>query len=382
LRAALLVALVVSAACASAPVRRPGDDETAAAASAPANIVTVEGKGERGGRLVWVDQNGARLGDLTPGESKASVDMHPSWSHDGEWVVFSSNRDRSRFQDSSLWLVRARPGAEPIRLTQGEPVDRDPRFMPGDRAIVYAAHIGDGSFDLWYLPLSWPSGHAQPPKPGRPRRLTRTDKLHELSPSPRPDGAGIVYMGIDPASKMSRLYWLALPNGTPVAITKGPFDNTPSFSPDGRTIAFSAAVKGRDDEDLFAMDVGGKHRRVLVEEPTADESGPVWSADGRYVFATAIVRSAQTGQALLSSLVFVDLRERKRTLRALHDPLFLENPLAYVPRLGVAVGPAGFDAARLHQNWSHRKAADAILTKAVNENQRQQQQEPAPATPP
>ena len=382
MRAWALAALVVSAACASAPVRRASDEESAAAAPPPANIVTVEGKGQRGGRLVWVDENGARLGDLTPGEAKATVDMNPAWSHDGEWVVFSSNRDRSRFEDSSLWLVRARPGAEPIRLTQGEPDDRDPRFMPGDRGVVYSAHIGNGSFDLWYLPLSWPGGHSAPPRPGRPRRLTRTDKLHELSPCPRPDGAGIVYMAIDPASKMSRLYWLALPAGKPVAISEGPFDSTPSFSPDGRTIAFSAPVKGRDDVDLFAVDVGGKHRRVLVEEPIADETGPVWSADGRYVFATAIVRSARTGEALISSLVFVDLVEKRHLLRAMHDPIVLENPLAYVPRLGVAVGPAGFDPARLHHNWSHRKAADAILTNAVNQNQREQEQQQPPAKPP
>lgn len=371
MRAAPLAALGLTAACASAPVRRPSDE----AAAAPARIVTAEGKGQRGGRLVWVDENGARLGDLTPGEAERTVDMNPSWSQSGEWVVFSSNRGR-KFEESSLWLVAARVGAEPIRLTQGNAVDRDPRFLPGDRGIVYTAHIGDGSFDLWLLPLSWPDGRSAPPKPGRPRRLTRTPKLHEMAPSPRPDGSGIVYMAIDPASKKSRLYSLALPGGRPVPLTSGPFDNTPSVSPDGRTIAFSAAVKGRDDLDLHVVDANGKHRRVLVDEPTADESGPTWSANGCYVFATSVVRSAQNGRPLLSSLVFVDLCERRHRLRALHDPTVLENPAAYVPRLGAAVSPAVLDTGRLHHNWTHRKAADAILTNAVEENQRQRSAPP------
>ncbi|HEU5059232.1 MAG TPA: hypothetical protein VFU21_22020 [Kofleriaceae bacterium] len=365
-----VAALALCCACASAPVRRPAAD-SAEAAPAPAPIVTAEGKGQRGGRLVWVDQNGARLGDLTPGAAEATVDMNPSWSNSGEWVVFSSNRGRSSFADASLWLVRARPGAEPIRLTRGNAVDKDPRFMPGDRAIVYAAHIGDGSFDLWLLPLRWPDGPGAAPVPGRPRRLTRTPRLHEMAPAPRPDGSGVVYMAIDTASKKSRLYSLALPAGRPVPLTNGDFDATPSVSPDGRTIAFSAPVKDRGDLDLHVVDARGKHRRVLVEEPTADESGPVWSPDGRYVFATAVVRSAQDNRPLLSSLVFVDLRERRHQLRALHDPLVRENPLAYVPRLGAAVGPSTLDAGRLHDNWSHRKAADAILTRAAEETQRQ-----------
>jgi hypothetical protein len=239
---------------------------------------------------------------------------------------------------------------------------------------VYSAHIGDGSFDLWFLPLEWPKGHDAPPQPGKPRRLTHTANLHELAPSPRPDGSGVVFMGLDPASNKSRLYSLALRTGKTVPLTSGPFDASPSVSPDGRTIAFSAPVKGRGDLDLHAVDANGKHRRVLIAEPTADESGPSWSADGRYVFATAIVRSAQTGQALLSSLVFVDLGEPRHQLRALHDPIVLQNPLAYVPRLGAAVGPTVFDPARLHHNRSHRKAAHAILTEAVNQNQRQRQQ--------
>ncbi len=371
--AATAVLAVSICACASAPVRRP--DETADA-PAPATIVTAEGKGQRGGRLVWVGEDGARLGDVTPGEAKATVDMNPSWSQGGDWIVFSSNRGRAGFAETSLWLVRARPGAEPIRLTHGSAVDKDPRFTPGDEAIVYAAHIGDGTFDLWLLPLSWPDGHAAPPRPGQPRRLTRTPRLHEMAPAPRPDGSGVVYMAIDPVSKKSRLYSLALPAGKPVPLTHGDFDATPSISPDGRTIAFSAPVKDRGDLDLHAVDADGRHRRVLVDEPTADESGPVWSPDGRYVFATAVVRSARDGRPLLSSLVFVDLGERRHQLRALHDPLVRENPLAYVPRLGAAVGPAALDATRLHHNWTHRRAADAILTRAAEQTQRTQSAPP------
>jgi len=323
----------------------PGRDPYAPAPVA-ARIVTTE-RGAHGGRLVLIDEDGARLADLTPSPSLPTIDSNPAWSADGRWIAFASSRGRSGLDQTSLWLVGARRGSALYRVTRERSVDRDPRWSPDGRHVVYASSSGS-TFDIWVLDLEPHGGRLRPA--GRPRRLTATDGLDELSPSVSPDGRSVVYMGLERGTQRSRLYLVPVAGGASRQLTDGPADMTPSYSPDGRSIAFAAPVKGRDDIDLWAIDAGGGNRRVLVSEPMADETGPVWSGDGRFLFATSVLRSVASGRPILSSLAFVDLREHPAILRALHDPAQV------VPRLGAALAPGALDAARLRRHPPYRAA--------------------------
>ncbi|HTE51868.1 MAG TPA: hypothetical protein VK698_13530 [Kofleriaceae bacterium] len=345
---AALGALAAQGACLPPPADRE------APASTTARIVTTE-RGPRGGRLVLVDEDGARLADLTPIEPKATIDTNPAWSADGRWIAFASSRGRSALDQTSLWLVGARRGSSMERLTREPSVDRDPRWSPDGRVVVYASSRGV-TFDLWTVTLR-PSDRG-PPRPGRPHRLTATDHLDELAPSVSPDGRTVVYMGLDRTTQRSRLYTIPLAGGRGRPLTDGPADLTPSFSPDGRTIAFAAPVKGRGDIDLWTVDAAGHHRRLVVGEPLSDETGPVWSSDGRFLFATSVLRSVASGLPILSSLAFVDLSERPIVLRALHDPAQV------VPRLGAALAPAALDATRLRRQPPYAAAVRRAILEA------------------
>ena len=59
---------------------------------------------------------------------------------------------------------------------------------------------------------------------------------------------------------------------------------TPSWSPDGRRIAFAATVA--DQSEIFVMDADGSNRRRLTDSP-GDDAHPHWSADGRVFFNSA-----------------------------------------------------------------------------------------------
>lgn len=317
-----------------------------------AHIIATE-RGPRGGRLVLIAENGERLADLTRIGPVPVRDNSPAWSPDRRWVVFASSRGRRTLVETSLWITAAEPGAEPRRLTSEAAVDRDPVWTPDGRAIVFASDRG-GSFDLWRLELA-PGPNGWPEVAGAPEPLTRGPD-HELHPSPAPDGRRIAFMQVSRDASRSSL-WLLGPDRT-VQLTQGPADMTPAWSPDGSTIAF-AAPSAKDDADLFAIRPDGSDRRPLVSEPLADQTGPVWSADGRFLFSTSLYRSVKSRKPVLSSITFVDLRESPPVVRALHDPVAVES------RTSPAVDRAVLDVASLRKNLPYKEALRRAVEQAL-----------------
>jgi TolB protein len=63
---------------------------------------------------------------------------------------------------------------------------------------------------------------------------------------------------------------------------------SPSYSPDGRRIAF---VKSHKQSDLWLMRSSGSHRRQLTRTAGTDETEPAWSPDGKEI-AFAVTRPA------------------------------------------------------------------------------------------
>jgi Tol biopolymer transport system component len=348
-------------ACACSGATGPAEPAATAERPLPGRIVTTE-RGPRGGRLVYVDERGLTQADLTPIEPVTTLDTNASFSLDGRWVVFASTRGRRKLEETSLWIVPSHGGTPPVRLTQSTTADRDPRFV-GQDGLVYASNAGT-NFDLYYQPLE-SRGDGPPRAAGKPRRLTSTPGIDELSPSPHPNGRGVVYMAMERGSQKAALFSVAIAGGQPVRITDGPFDATPAFSPDGRKIAFSAPVKGRGDIDLCVANADGSDQRIIVEDAVGDEVGPAWSSDGHQLFATSVVRSAKTGAALVSLLVYIDMTEKAPRLRALVDPAGIS------PRLGVALVPGSLDAGALRQNPSLLDTTKSVIDRAL-EQQREQ----------
>lgn len=355
--AAVLVAAVVAAACAPAeiaPVTPAASEETEAGAEVPP-IIAMQ-RARRGGRLVFLDETGARHADLTEVGPVPLRDHSPAWSPDGRWVVFASSRGREDMLHTSLWIIAAGPEAQPRRLTSGAFEDRDPAWMPDGTAVVFSSNRS-GSFQLWRLELR-PSPYGWPMPAGDPVQLTERPR-HGLHPAPSPDGAGIAYTEAELDAGTSEIWlWDA---GAATRLTEGPADSTPAWSPDGRRLAFAAMVEragGQVDADLFVMNRDGTGRRRVVDEPLAQQTHPVWSFDGDYLFSTSLYRSVETGKPVLSSVTFVDLRERPAVLRALHDPMAVES------RASPALARRPLDAGALHQNLPY----DQALAEAVEQH--------------
>ncbi|GAB4118595.1 MAG: hypothetical protein OHK0050_25880 [Roseiflexaceae bacterium] len=109
------------------------------------------------------------------------------------------------------------------------------------------------------------------------------DPAPDIAPSFSPDGRQIAF-----ASRREQnwdLYLIPAVGGTPQRLTDHPaYDSDPVFSPDGRQIAFTSNREGDLDIYLLDLSTGGTQR--LTDDPAADY-GPAFSPDGRTLAFTS-----------------------------------------------------------------------------------------------
>jgi len=323
-------------------VRGPGAAD-AGLPPPPAQIVVAE-HAYAGARLVLIDEHGRRVRELTDEPSTPSVDVTPAISPDGRLIAFASSRGRDKPADTSLWIVGMAGDVPPARLTTGDGVDLTPAFAPDGRRLAFASTRG-GGLDLWILELEPGAGGL--PAAGALRRLTDAP-ASEFQPAWSPDGELIAFTS---ASGKDATVRLIRPDGSGGReLVSG---SAPVFARDGASLLFSAAGDARSDQDLWSIGLDGERRRRLTDAANSDEIMPRLSRDGRFLFATAIVRN-DAGRALLSTVVCLDLADPSAGLRALQETI----PTS---RNGADVGPAPLDAEALRANPPYAEAVRRVL---------------------
>ncbi len=308
-----------------------------------------------GGRLILADEHGDRWAVLAASSDEPPVrDEQPAFSPDGRWLAFVSSRGRD-LAETSLWLMPAAVGATPLRLTDGLGEDVDPTWSLDGRAIVFARRI-DGWFALVRIAIDVRAGGVVP---GPIERLAIARQVHQLAPAVGVDGR-IAFQEIAAAAAPQSRIAVRDPDGSVTYLTDGPRDVTPSWSPSGELV-FAAAVAradGTSDLDLWRLPDGGD-AEALIDLPGTDESGPRWSHDGRWLFATSFARDPDDGVEL-SSVIYLDVTARPRIARMLRDRA------GVIARQGPAPAPAPLDAAILGAGPSYARAlADARRRRAV-----------------
>ena len=318
--------LLIAAACGAPPPAAPRPVDRIA-------IIVAEHAGS-GARLVALDEHGDRQLDVVEPAVDSAHDTHPAVSPDGKWLAFESSRGRP-FDQTSLWIAPLVHDAVPVQLTH-DSIDAFPVWSPDGRSIIYASAPVQGSFDLYRLAIE--HGRAA----SAPERLTSAPG-NEISPSVASDGT-IVYDSVVTGTdgRVDSHLEARAPDGAVRALTAGPADTTPALSPDGKAIAFSRPVvhNGEPDGELWLMSLVDDRVRPLIDLPLTDEAGPVWSPDGRFVFATSVLRDS-AGKVLFSSVIVIDERARHPVAR------ILEDRVGAIARLTPAITRTPLDASAL-----------------------------------
>jgi len=244
-------------------VHRASDEVVRAAAGTP-GIAATRLLLVQGGRVYRVDADGADLVALTPAGANA---MSPTWMPGGAQFVYADQRvgGQMYLQDVASGRREALPRT---------PADQDfaPAASPDRRVLVFARANDEGTH-LYAYNLADRCCL---------QRLTAGRFSDNLSPTFSPDGRRIAYVSTRVGSP--QIYAMSA-DGTGQELF-APFDYgvtgssyAPEWSPDGLHLTFHRDVAG--SYQVFVMDVASRTVRQLTSAGINQD--PTWAPDGRHV---------------------------------------------------------------------------------------------------
>ena len=222
----------------------------------------------------------------------ASLDYTPSFSADGKWIVFTSERG------GSADIFRVHPDGSGLeRLTDDPAFDDQGALSPDGSTLAFVSTREGGFANLWLQDLSSRSRHARP--------IAKTN-AGSFRPSWSPDGKWIAFTS-DRDTRRARwdggweliqstaLYIVRADGGSLRRLTElGGYAGSPRWSPDGRRIVFYRSTP----QDVYPGRFGRNRPSVSQIVSMNVESGavheytsgpglkvaPQWLPDGEVAF--------------------------------------------------------------------------------------------------
>jgi eukaryotic-like serine/threonine-protein kinase len=238
-------------------------------ASASGELLYQHGAAGGGSQLVWYDATGKQGESVLP---ETAVYSWPTLSPDGSKMAFVLETNGI----GDIWVVDIARHTK-THLTFGPLQSGWPVWWPDGKSIVFG--YGATSGDSFYRQNTDGTGSKE--------KLLETPGIFAIPSSVSPDGRYIAYMRLEPKSSTGVDIW-ALPmfpdksgdqKPFPVVATKFA-DLTPSFSPDGKWLAYANDETGRQEVYIQPFPSGAGRWQVS----TAGGAGPKWRKDGKELF--------------------------------------------------------------------------------------------------
>jgi len=232
-----------------------------------------------GSQIFLVGSDGTKLGALTPLQ-KGVVDSHPTWSPDGDGIVFSSDRDGN----FDLYMTQS-SGLGPIQLTNSKlgTENLEPAWSPDGKWIVFTrqqATATPSPSSLMLLNV----------QKGTIYKLTARVMIGrgDREPAWSPDSKRIAFASDRLGPSLARstdLYVINLDGSGLTRVTSLPSNEYhPTFSPYGDQLAFISDRKGVTEIYSLSLPVPNQDTTTeKIQQITFDgayKSNPTWHGFG------------------------------------------------------------------------------------------------------
>jgi serine/threonine protein kinase/Tol biopolymer transport system component len=316
--------------------------------------------------------DGSEMHQLFPGWNAPPSECCGVWSPDGRYYFFQNTRDSA----SNIWVVSTgsnwwrKTARQPVQLTTGPlqfnfpTLSRDGKKLfvvgsqPRAELLRYEAKSGDfvpylggisaGDVEFtrdgqWMTYISYPEGTLWRSKADGSERLQLTYAPMQTGLAHwSPDGKQIAFSAALPG-KPWKVFVIGRDGGNPQAVTSQEFKETdPAWSPDGNTLAFGHVDDLHPEASFIQMCDLRTHQ--LSKLPGSDRIfAPRWSPDGRYIIA---ITAGGNDKLMLYDVKNQSWREVKLDLRLI-GYLSWSSDSAYVYFDTVLSGKNGFFRVRV-----------------------------------
>lgn len=216
-----------------------------------------------------------------------AIDVNPVWGP-GNQLVFESNRDRNW----ELYLFDVDGDGVPVRLTDNDANDLGAYWYPDGQRIVFESDR-DGDWELYELNVNT----------GDLTQLTDNDTRDRM-PIISHDGSQIAWLQTDDEG-IENLWMMDTASGATTQLTDSGLDvNGHIFSPDDSLIAYHQRDSMRGDYEVYAVRVDSGQIDALTNNAVNDMSPTFWCQTSGVIYQSIV--ADQPGRPGQYDLFIVD----------------------------------------------------------------------------